>query len=190
MESDVVGRRRWLSHEEFLDMMGVTNLIPGPNSTEMAIHIGYQRAGFAGVLVAGSAFILPAALLTLGLAWAYVRFGARPQMTAFFYGAKPVIIAIVLQALFRLGRAALRSGLLAVAALGALAATAAGANELVVLFATPALLAAVRFAAVRGAREESTRSIGSSAGALSLGATGAGVAAGAAPFTLWTPRPH
>ena len=162
--------------------MGVTNLIPGPNSTEMAIHIGYQRAGFAGVLVAGSAFILPAAFLTLGLAWAYVRFGALPQMTAFFYGAKPAIIAIVIQALFRLGRAAVQSRVLAVAALGALTATAAGANELVVLFATPALLAAVRFAADRGAREESTRSIGSSAGVLSLGAAGAGV--GAAPFTL------
>jgi chromate transporter len=184
MESEVVGRRRWLSHAEFLDMMGVTNLIPGPNSTEMAIHLGYQRAGFSGVLVAGGAFILPAAFLTLGLAWAYVRFGALPQMTAFFYGAKPAIIAVVIQALFRLGRAAVRSRLLAAAALGALTATAAGANELVVLFATPALLAAVRFGAGRGVREDNTKSIGSSAGVLSLGAAGAGVAAGAAPFTL------
>jgi len=179
-----VGRRRWLSHEEFLDMMGATNLIPGPNSTEMAIHIGYQRAGLPGVLVAGSAFILPAALLTLGLAWAYVRFGALPQMTAFFYGAKPAIIAVVAQALWRLGRASVRSRLLAVAALAALTAAAAGVNELVVLFATPALVAAVRFGARRSTREGDTRRFGSSAGLLRLGATSAGVAAGAAPFTM------
>jgi chromate transporter len=159
MESDVVRRRRWLTPEELLDMMGATNLIPGPNSTEMAIHIGYQRAGLAGVLMAGSAFILPAALLALGLAWAYVRFGALPQMTAFFYGAKPAIITVVAQALWRLGRAAVRSRLLAAAALVALTAAAAGVDELVVLFATPALVAGVQLGSRARAREEKTRRI-------------------------------
>lgn len=179
-----MGRRCWLTREEFLDMMGATNLIPGPNSTEMAIHIGYQRAGVAGVLVAGSAFILPAALMTLGVAWAYVRFGALPQMTAFFYGAKPAIIVVVAQALWRLCRAAVRSRLLAAAALFALVATAAGVNELVVLFATPALLAVVRLGTHARLPKENMRSIGSSAGVLRLGAASAGVAAGAAPFTM------
>ncbi|HTF32298.1 MAG TPA: chromate efflux transporter [Myxococcota bacterium] len=184
MESEVVRRRRWLTPEEFLDMMGAANLIPGPNSTEMAIHIGYRRAGLAGVLVAGSAFILPAALLTLGLAWAYVRFGALPQMTAFFYGAKPAIITVVAQALWRLGRAAVRSRFLAAAALVALTAAAAGIDELVVLFATPALVAGVQLGSRARTREEKTRKMGATAGALSLGASGAGVVTAAAPFTM------
>src|SRR6187397_2661342 len=76
LEDEVVRRRRWLTHAEFLDLLGLTNLIPGPNSTEMAIHVGQQRAGFRGLLVAGTAFILPAAVITGTLAWAYVRFGA------------------------------------------------------------------------------------------------------------------
>jgi len=182
MESEVVRRRLWLTHEEFLDMMGATNLIPGPNSTEMAIHIGYQRAGFAGLLVAGCMFILPAAFMTLGLAWAYVRFGARPQLAAFLYGAKPAIIAVVAQALWRLGRAAVRSRLLAFAALAALAAAALGVDELVVLFATPALVLAARLG--RRTRGEKTRSAESLAALFSLGPTGAGVTAAAAPFSL------
>jgi len=99
MEEEVVRRRRWLTHAQFLDLLGVTHLIPGPNSTEMAIHIGQQRAGFRGLLVAGTAFILPAAVITGTLAWAYVRFGAEPRASALLYGIKPVMIAIVAQAL-------------------------------------------------------------------------------------------
>src|SRR6185503_9270153 len=98
MEDEVVRRRRWLTHEEFLDYLGATNLIPGPNSTEMAIHVGHRRAGWPGLIVAGACFILPAALITLVLAWAYVRFGARPEATWLLYGVKPVVIAIVVQA--------------------------------------------------------------------------------------------
>lgn len=102
MESEIVGRRRWLSPGRFLDLFGAANLIPGPSSSELAIFIGYERAGFWGLLVAGSCFILPAALLTAGLAWAYVRFGALPQVGALLYGVKPVIIAVIAQALWGL----------------------------------------------------------------------------------------
>jgi chromate transporter len=106
MEDEVVGRRRWLSREEFLDYVGATNLIPGPNSTELAIHIGRARAGLPGLLVAGVCFIAPAVLIVSGMAWAYVRFGALPVATWVLYGVKPVVIAVVLQALWGLGRSA------------------------------------------------------------------------------------
>ncbi len=142
LEDEVVWRRRWLTHERFLDMLGATNIIPGPNSTEMAIHVGLDRAGLPGVVVAGVSFILPAALITLLVAWAYVRFGALPEASAFLYGAKPAIIAVVLQALWRLGRTALHSRPLVLTALVALAATALGVDELVVLFGAGGLLAA------------------------------------------------
>src|SRR5277367_1891015 len=112
MEDEVVRRRRWMTHERFLDMLGVCNLIPGPNSTEMAIHVGHLRAGFAGLVVAGACFILPAAAIVLALAWMYVRLGTMPQAVGLLYGIKPVIIAVVLQALWGLGRTAVRSRLL------------------------------------------------------------------------------
>ena len=102
MEDEVVRRRRWVSHEEFLDMIGACNLIPGPNSTEMAIHIGHRRAGFAGLAVAGACFAVPAVAITIVIAWAYVRFGSMPQVAGALYGIKPVIIAVVVQALWRL----------------------------------------------------------------------------------------
>src|SRR5918993_5333575 len=113
MEDEVVRRRRWLTREKFLDLLGATNLIPGPNSTEMAIHIGYHRAGWAGLIIAGSCFILPAVLIVTVLAWAYVRYGSIPEVKGVLYGIKPVIIAIVLQALWLLGRAAIKTKFLA-----------------------------------------------------------------------------
>jgi chromate transporter len=134
MEEEVVRRRRWLSREEFLDMLGATNLIPGPNSTEMAIHVGRSRAGLRGLVVAGTCFILPAAAMTLAIAWAYVRFGALPQVSSFLYGVKPVITVIVLQALWRLGRTAIKSATLAVLAGAAVVASGRGFHELAVLF--------------------------------------------------------
>ena len=103
MEEEFVRRRGWLSHAEFLDMLGATNLIPGPNSTEMAIHIGHQRAGWKGLVVGGVCFIVPAMLIVMAAAWAYVRFGSLPQFQGIMYGIKPVIVAIILQALWRLG---------------------------------------------------------------------------------------
>src|SRR6185369_3940011 len=114
MEEEIVRRRCWLSPEEFLDLLGATNLIPGPNSTEMAIHIGHRRAGWAGLLVAGTCFIVPAALITLGFAWAYIRFGSLPAVGWLLYGVKPVIVAVVLQALWGLGKTAVKTKLLAV----------------------------------------------------------------------------
>jgi chromate transporter len=133
MEEEVVRRRRWLSREEFLDMLGATNLVPGPNSTELAIHVGRARAGVPGLLVAGSCFILPATLMTLAIAWGYVRFGALPRVASFLYGAKPVITVVVLQALWRLGRTALKSAPLGFVAAAAVAASALGVHELAVL---------------------------------------------------------
>jgi chromate transporter len=139
MEEEVVRRRRWLSREEFLDMLGATNLIPGPNSTEMAIHIGLSRAGWRGLVVAGACFILPAAGITLAIAWAYVRFGALPQAQAVLYGIKPVIIAVVAQALWGLTRTAVKDKFLAALTLAATAASFLGVNELIVLVGGGAL---------------------------------------------------
>lgn len=133
MEDEIVHRRRWLSHEKFLDLLGATNLIPGPNSTEMAIHIGHHRAGWAGLVVAGACFILPAACITLAFAWAYVHLGSLPQAEGLLYGMKPVIIAVVVQALWRLGQSALKTTRLTVIALLATAANFLGMNELIVL---------------------------------------------------------
>jgi chromate transporter len=134
MEDEVVRRRKWLSREEFLDLLGTTNLIPGPNSTEMAIHIGHRRAGWAGLIVAGSCFIVPAMLIVLGFAWAYVRYGNLPQTERVLYGVKPVIIAVVLQALWGLGRTAVKTWVLGLIGAASVAASAAGLNELLVLF--------------------------------------------------------
>jgi chromate transporter len=133
MEDEVVKRRRWLTREEFLDLLGATNLIPGPNSTELAIHIGHARAGWLGILVAGTSFILPATLIVTGCAWAYVRLGRLPEVAGILYGVKPVVIAVVLQALWRLGRTAIRGSGLGVLAVGAAGANALGVDELAVL---------------------------------------------------------
>jgi chromate transporter len=133
MEDEVVGRRRWLSREEFLDLLGAANLIPGPNSTELAIHIGHRRAGWAGLFVAGGCFILPAAVIVTILAWAYARYGSFPQTGAILYGVKPVIIAIVLQAIWRLGRAALKSKTLMFVCAAGILLGFFGVHELVIL---------------------------------------------------------
>jgi chromate transporter len=132
-EDEIVRRRGWLTHKEFLDLLGATNLIPGPNSTEMAIHVGHKRAGFAGLVVAGACFILPAMLIVMACAWAYMRFGALPQAQGILYGVKPVIIAVILQALWRLGRTALKTPLLTCVGVVAAALSFAGMNELLLL---------------------------------------------------------
>ena len=142
MEEEVVRGRKWLTREEFLDLLGATNLIPGPNSTEMAIHIGRRRAGWPGLLVAGSCFILPAVLIVLVLAAVYVRFKALPQVDALLYGVKPVIIAVVLQALWGLARTAVKNRFLAVVGSLAMAASFLGMDEIALLFTAGALVAA------------------------------------------------
>src|SRR5512135_2564422 len=109
MHNEIVERRRWLTDQEFLDLMGATNLIPGPNSTEMAIHVGFLRAGWPGLLAGGLCFLTPAMLMVLALAWAYVRFGSMPQAQQLLYGIKPVVIAIIVQAIWTLGRKAART---------------------------------------------------------------------------------
>jgi chromate transporter len=148
MEEEVVRRRRWLTHDEFLDYLGATNLIPGPNSTELAIHVGHAMAGWPGLLVAGACFILPAAAIVLAIAWAYIRFGALPEVAGILYGIKPVVIAVVLQAIWNLGRAALKTRWLVVLGVGSTIAAALGVNELVILVLAGAI-AAIRVAAPR-----------------------------------------
>ncbi len=148
-QDEVVRRRRWLSDEQFLDLLGATNLIPGPNSTEMAIHIGRQRAGWAGVLLAGACFILPATLIVGAIAWAYVRFGSLPEIAGLLYGVKPVVIAIIVQALLSLRRAATKTRFVAAVGVAALVAGFAGGNVVGVLLGAGLITAAVTWLAQR-----------------------------------------
>jgi len=141
MREEVVRRRHWVSDEQFLDLLGITNLIPGPNSTEMAIHLGYTRAGAWGLVLGGVCFIAPAMLIVLALAWVYVRWGALPIATSLLYGVKPVIIAIVVQAMWGLARTAIRGPLLAGAFVAATALALAGVHELAILFGAGGLAA-------------------------------------------------
>src|SRR5580692_2713713 len=133
MEDELVRRRRWVSREKFLDMLGASNLIPGPSSSELAIHIGYLLAGWPGLLVAGICFILPAACMVGILAWAYVHFGKVPAVSGILYGIKPVVIAVILQALWGLGRTAIKNWFIAVVGLIAIALSAWGLHPLLLL---------------------------------------------------------
>ena len=178
MRDEVVARRKWLSDEEFLDLLGATNLIPGPNSTEMAIHIGRVRGGWRGLVVAGLCFILPAATIVLALAWLYVAYGTTPAAEWLLYGVKPVIIAIVVQALWGLGRGAVKRALLGAVGLAVIALYLLGYNELALLFGAGALvmlIANLRRLGRRGA-----------APALLLGLPGALLAQAATPVSLGT----
>lgn len=178
MEDEVVRRRAWLTRPEFLDLLGATNLIPGPNSTEMAIHLGYRRAGWRGLIVAGSCFILPAFLIVLGCAWAYTRWGALPVAQGLLYGVKPVIIAIVAHALVSLARTAIHGRATAAVAVFGLAASAAGVDEMIVLLGAGVALAALAWARGR------TPSASGPAGAFALAGLSASVAASPIPFGL------
>jgi chromate transporter len=135
MEEEVVDRRRWLTRDEFLDFLGAANVIPGPNSTEMAIHVGRVRAGWPGLVVAGVSFILPSSLMVGSLAWAYVRFGALPRIAASLYGVKPVVIMVIAQGAIRLARSAIKSTGLAVLGAVSVLAAALGLDALFTLFA-------------------------------------------------------
>ncbi len=214
MRDEVVDRRRWLSDKEFLDLVAATNLIPGPNSTELAIHLGYRRGGLAGLALAGVCFILPAALIVGCIAWAYARYGTTPQVGWLMYGIGPVVIAIVVQALVKLGQAALGRWVYAPIGAAALVAALAGVNELAVLAAGGAIglalavqpsgsgssaavlawliaLPAALAHLLRGAAAAATQA-GATAGAAISAGTIAGTAAGGAaaatgaavPFTL------
>lgn len=181
MEDEVVRRRGWLTRDRLLDLIGAANVIPGPTSTELAIHIGHDRAGWPGLIVAGACFILPAVAIVLALAWAYVRFGALPAVGGVLYGVKPVIIAVVVQALWGLGRSAVKSVGLGAVGLAALVASLVGADELIVLAAAGAAVALGR-TAVRKAPPAAGWAPLSLAGAMTGTATGAATAVGLAPL--------
>jgi chromate transporter len=135
MEDEVVERRKWLTRDYFLDLIGATNLIPGPNSTEMAAHVGFARAGWAGLLVAGPCFVLPAVLITAALAWAYVHYGALPQVGPLLYGIKPAVIAVIAVAVWRLGSKAAKSAKLVIIGAAVTAASVAGLDAIAALIA-------------------------------------------------------
>ena len=151
MQDEVVRRRAWLTEERFLDLLGATNLIPGPNSTELAIHIGWERRRWAGLMVAGLAFILPAMLITAAFGWAYVRFGAVPSAGWLLYGVKPAILGVVAQAIWGLAPKAMRT--LPLRVLGAVAVlfVVLGVNEIGVLFGTGVIAVLVARVAARKA---------------------------------------
>jgi chromate transporter len=133
MDDEIVKKRKWLSKDKFLDILGATNLIPGPNSTELAIHLGYERGGWLGLIIAGTTFILPAMLIVLGFALMYVRYGALPEVSNILYGIKPVIIAIVLQALIRLGQSAIKSKAAGIIGAAVIILSFLGLNEILLL---------------------------------------------------------
>ncbi len=134
MREEVVQRRKWISDQRFLDLLGVINLIPGPNSTELAIYLGYERAGWLGLVAAGACFIGPAMAIVLALAWAYVHYGATPQIGWLLYGIKPVVIAIIVQAFVGLARTAMKGALAIVLALAIVALYLFNVNTLLLLF--------------------------------------------------------
>lgn len=144
METEVVGKRQWLTRQQFLDLLGAANLIPGPTSTEMAISVGFVRSGWIGLCVAGASFILPAALITGAFAWAYMRLGTLPQAVSVLGGIKPAVIAVIAIAIWRLWKASVRDWLLAVFGASALAAFFLGLNPIAILFGGGVLGALVR----------------------------------------------
>src|SRR5215213_9992553 len=144
LRDEVVTRRKWVTDAHFLDLLGATNLIPGPNSTEMVIHVGQVRAGWRGLIAGGVCFILPAFLIVLALAWAYVQYGTTPTAEWLLYGIKPVIIAIVVRALWGLTRTAVKGWFLAVVGLAVLALYLLGVNEIALLFGGGLLVMLVR----------------------------------------------
>jgi chromate transporter len=145
LHDEVVTRRKWIGEQRFLDLIGATNLIPGPNSTEMVIHTGLIRAGYAGLLAAGLSFILPAMLIVLALAWLYVNYGTTPTAEWLLYGIKPVIIAIILQALWNLSRKAVKGPFLGIVGGVVLALYLAGFDELLLLFGTGILVVVIQY---------------------------------------------
>ena len=134
MHEEVVKRRKWLNDQHFLDMLGATNLIPGPNSTEMAIHIGFVRAGWLGLIIGGACFILPAMLIVMALAWVYVQYGSTPAASWLLYGIKPAMIAIIVKALWDLGRKAVKGPLTLAIGLAVFVLYFLGVNEIALLF--------------------------------------------------------
>lgn len=135
MESEVVRKRKWMDHQHFLDLIGATNLIPGPNSSEMAMHCGHERGGYRGLLAAGAAFILPAVAITMLFAWLYSKYGTLPRAEQFIYGIKPAVVGIILYALYGLAKKAFKTNLLIALGVITLGVTFIGVGEITALFA-------------------------------------------------------
>jgi len=181
MEQEVVVKRGWISRAEFLDLLSIVNLIPGPNSAEMAMFIGYRRAGRLGFLLGGVCFILPAALIVSVVAWVYVNFGKLSLAEDFFYGIKPVIIAVVVQAMWNLGRAAIKTPLLAVVGAGAATLSCFAVNPFLVLLAAGAFMLVFRAASQpKGSVAGLSPLLGAASGFPPLSTAGA-----ASSFSLW-----
>lgn len=144
MHDEVVKRRKWMSEQQFLDLLGATQLIPGPNSTEMANHIGFVRAGWLGLIAGGLCFALPAILIVSFLSWVYVRYGTTPQAEWISYGIKPVVIGIILQALWLLGKKAIKDKTTALVGLSVIGLFFLGINEIALLFGGALLAMLIR----------------------------------------------
>ena len=199
MEEEFVRRRHWMTEQEFLDLLGAANLIPGPSSTEMAIYIGYTERGWPGLIVGGCCFIIPSAIMVCAIGWAYVRYGSLPQAGGVLYAVKPVIIAVVLQAFWKLKQTAVKTKLLGAIGVGAVVLLLLGLDNLLVLLcagllaALPVLLERLKRKPVTASAAISTLSL--KPGSITtwffllkskvVGAWLAAAAAGAAPFGLW-----
>jgi len=145
MQKEVVVKRKWMSEQHFLDLLGATNLIPGPNSTEMAIHIGYDKGGWKGLIVAGLCFILPAVFITGIFAWVYQKYGQLPEVQPFIYGIKPAIIAVIIGAVFPLAKKSVKSTLLAVVGIAVLMLSLFGISEIYLMFGSGLLAVALYY---------------------------------------------
>jgi chromate transporter len=174
MEDEAVVRWQWLTRERFLDLLGISNLLPGPSSSELAIYLGYVRAGWPGLVVGGACFIVPAALLVTGLAWMYTRFGSLPEMAGVLYGIRPVAAAIILQAVWRLGRTAIKGVPSMVVGVAAVALSLAGLAPVAVL-----LVSGIAIAGMRSARQ-----IGQGCIAVALPLTSSAAAGTGSPIAL------
>jgi chromate transporter len=135
MEKEIVEKRKWMDHQHFLDLIGATNLIPGPNSSEMAMHCGHERAGWKGLIIAGITFIVPAVAITMVFAWLYSKYGTLPAAEPYIYGIKPAVVGIILYALYGLGKKAFKNNMLIVMGLVTLGVTFLGVGEITALFA-------------------------------------------------------
>lgn len=183
LENEVVRRRGWLTSQQFLDYLGATNLIPGPNSTEMAIHIGHARAGWPGLVVAGVSFIAPATVLITAAAWAYVRYGEMPVVSGLLYGIKPVVMAVVGQALWSLGRTALKNRGLIALAFAVAVAVSSGVHELTALAGAGAVAGMAHLGSRLGGPLSGMALVSAGTATVSVYAVG-GPATGAAAFGL------
>ncbi|HKM83857.1 MAG TPA: chromate efflux transporter [Candidatus Acidoferrum sp.] len=179
MEERFVRQREWVTRERFVDLVGAVNLLPGPSSTELAIYLGEIRGGVPGLITAGACFILPAAVLVVGLAWAYVRFGAVPQVAGLLFGIKPVVVALIAQAIWNLARTAMKSTALAILAVCVVALATWGIHALLLLIGAGILWMIV------GAGRSLARTRAAVVGLIGAGAAGAGGAIGAVPVFLY-----